>query len=211
MATCASVLPEQYQSRSWPPSPQPRRSYSRDRDLGVRRLVATLDLAERAGGSGSCQQTFGFVSSGWSVVAQRPAVQRAALAAGEAGTVQEDAAAVDARRSCGRPRRRSRSRRSSCVADVVELPVVSGEQLDELLDALLVRLVGEVGAERAAAVVRPVGVDALAAGAEDARPARGQPSEVALVALGLVARGRRTRPRHGGSRGKLQARRQPMR
>ena len=25
---CASVLPEQYQSRSWPPGPQPRRSYS---------------------------------------------------------------------------------------------------------------------------------------------------------------------------------------
>ena len=43
--------------------------------------------------------------------------------------------------------------------------------------------VGEVRAERAAAVVGPAGVDALAAAAEDARPAARQPGQVAAEAL----------------------------
>ena len=43
---------------------------------------------------GSCQQTSGLVSSGCMALPQRQAVQRAALAAGEAGPVQEDAGAL---------------------------------------------------------------------------------------------------------------------
>ena len=70
----------------------------------------------------------------------------------------------------------------------VVLPRLRGELLDELLDALLVVLVGEVGAEGAAAdAFGLVGVDALAAVAEDAGPARGQPGEVAAEHLVGVA------------------------
>ena len=56
-------------------------------------------------------------------------------------------------------------------------------------DPLLVGLVGEVRAERAAAGVGGVGVDALAALAEDAVVARGEPGQVAaehLVGVGRV-------------------------
>ena len=53
----------------------------------------------------------------------------------------------------------------------------------QLGDALLVVVVGEVRAERAAAVVGPVGVDALAAAPEDAGPARRQPGQVAAEDL----------------------------
>ena len=73
---------------------------------------------------------------------------------------------------------------------VVELPVLPVEHLHERPDALLVVLVGEVRAERAAAVVGPLGVDALAALAEDAHPARREPGQVAaehLVVVGGVA------------------------
>ena len=65
----------------------------------------------------------------------------------------------------------------------VQLPLVLAELLDDLLDALDVVVVGEVGAEGAAAVVRAVGVDALAAAAEDAGPARRQPGQVAAEPL----------------------------
>lgn len=69
------------------------------------------------------------------------------------------------------------------AADAVELPVPGRQQPDELLDSLLVGLVGEVRAERAATVVRAIGVDALAARAEDAGPARCQPGEIAAIPL----------------------------
>src|SRR3954451_23523117 len=62
-ATCASVLPEQYQSRSWPPGPQPRRSYSPI-------VTSTYDVSSgrstvrKLRRIGSCQQTSGLVSNG---------------------------------------------------------------------------------------------------------------------------------------------------
>src|SRR5437764_319669 len=58
------------------------------------------------------------------------------------------------------------------------LPLVVGEPASELLDTLLVRLLGVEGAVRAAAVVRAALDDALAAGPEDAGPGREQPGQV---------------------------------
>ena len=58
-----------------------------------------------------------------------------------------------------------------------------------LYDPPLIGPVGEVGAQRAAAVGRAVGIDPPAAAAEDASPARGQPGQVAtkdLVRIGWV-------------------------
>src|SRR5680860_1347158 len=74
------------------------------------------------------------------------------------------------------------------VADIVELPLVRAELLGVLLHALLVVLVGEVRPEAAATVVRPVGVDALTALAEDTHPVRGQPGQVTLQDLGVDGR-----------------------
>jgi hypothetical protein len=71
-------------------------------------------------------------------------------------------------------------------AGVVELPGLRRQQLREPPHALLVALVGEVCAERAAAVIGPPGIDALAALTEDAHVARRQPGEVALEHLRLV-------------------------
>ena len=69
----------------------------------------------------------------------------------------------------------------------LELPEVGAELLDVRRHPLLVGLVGEVGAQRAAAGVGCVGVDALAALAEDAVVARGQPGQVAAEHLVGVA------------------------
>src|SRR5690606_5648341 len=69
------------------------------------------------------------------------------------------------------------------------LPLVLAEPLRNRPHPLDVVPVGEVRAEGAAAVVRAVGVDAAAPGPEDARPARGQPGQVAaepLAGLGGV-------------------------
>lgn len=65
----------------------------------------------------------------------------------------------------------------------VELPVIGAEFFGPLLDPLLVGLVGEVRAERAASVVWPICIDSLAPGAEDAGPVARQPGEVAAEDL----------------------------
>ena len=111
-------------------------------------------------------------------------MQRAAGAGGEAGTVEEDAGAVDDLGLAGAVLLLGPVVLvAGGAADGVVLPLVLAELLDGLLDALPVVLLGEVRAERAAAVVGPAGVDALAAAAEDARPAARQPRQVAAVAL----------------------------
>ena len=89
------------------------------------------------------------------------------------------------------------------------LPQLVVEHVDVRRDPLLVGLVGEVGAEGAAADVGRVGVDAAAALAEDARVARRQPGEVAAHHLGLVGGVRRTRRTRGERPGRLRARRNP--
>ena len=53
-------------------------------------------------------------------------------------------------------------------------------------DTLLIRGVCEMSTQGAAAVMRPVGVDALAAAAIDAGPPRGQPGEVAAEDLAVI-------------------------
>ena len=68
------------------------------------------------------------------------------------------------------------------------LPQLLVEQVDVRRHALLVVLVGEVRAERAAADVGRVGIDALAALAEDAHVGRRQPGEVAAEDLLVVGR-----------------------
>ena len=96
----------------------------------------------------------------------------------EAGSVQEDAGSVD---DAGLAP--SVLVLLGDLLGAVVLPVIGAELLGPLLHALLVGLVGEVRTQRAAAVVSPVGVDALAPGPEDARPVARQPGEVAAKDL----------------------------
>ena len=186
-ATCASVLPEQYQSRSWPPAPQPRRSYS-VMVTSVYDVSSGRSTSRKSRRTGSCQQTFGLVSSGWRPLRSAQPCSAQPSPAGEARTVEEDAGAVvdgglalavvvglDPGACLAARRRGTASRRRL-------------EQLDERTDPLLVVLVGEVRTERAAAVIRPVGVDAFAARPEDARPSRREPGEVAPEPLVVVGR-----------------------
>ncbi|MEV1069139.1 DUF1641 domain-containing protein [Streptomyces sp. NPDC050263] len=120
-------------------------------------------------------------------------VQRAARAAREAGAVLEDARAVERAGLAGAlvVLRDPAVQRALGVV----LPDVGGEPRHMLGDALLVVLVGEVGAQRAAPVVRAACLDALAAAAEDAVPARGQPGQIAAEDLVVVRRVRKLHPR----------------
>ena len=112
-------------------------------------------------------------------------VQCAAVAAGEVGGVVEDAGALD---DAGLLARRPPSPSSPSWAGVVVLPLLGRQLLDPGGDALAVLLLGEVRAVHAAAGVGPRGVDALAAAAEDAGPARRQPGEVGLDEVARVGR-----------------------
>ena len=175
--TCASGLPEQYQSRSCPPGPQPRRSYSVMVTSCQLVPVGQLDLAVGAADR-QLPADVGLDRVRLLAGEDGVLVQRAPGARGEAGAVEEDAGAVDDLGLEGVVLA-SRSRPMSRVRPGVVLPLVRAELLDDLLDPLDVVVVGEVRAEGAAAVVGAVGVDALAAAAEDAGPARGQPGQVA--------------------------------
>ena len=79
-----------HQWNSAPPSPQSRRFHSRSRD--VTWPFSSVECSRR---SGTCQHTFGFQSSGRSPASSGGDVQRAPGAAGEAGSVEEDAGVVD--------------------------------------------------------------------------------------------------------------------
>jgi len=72
------------------------------------------------------------------------------------------------------------------MALVVALPVLGGQLLHHRADALGISVVSEVGSEGAAAGLGAGVIDAGAARAEDARPARGQPGEVTAEDLGLI-------------------------
>ena len=118
-------------------------------------------------------------------LAQREAVKGAALAALEAGPVEEDAATVDyARLALAIP---GLDGRALAVADVVELPVLPIELGCPLEGALLIGLVCEVRPLGAAAAVGGGRVDPLAAATEDAGPLGGQPGEVDAIATALLA------------------------
>src|SRR6478672_10013690 len=110
-------------------------------------------------------------------------MQSAALSGGEAGPVEEDAGTVEP------------AGPALAVLDLADaalepllavLPLVVGQLPGELLHPLLVRLLGVEGAMRATAIVSAVLDDALAAGAEDARPGRQQPGQVDPEDLVLV-------------------------
>ena len=122
----------------------------------------------------------------------RVLVQGAPGAGGEAGPVEEDAGAVDHLGLAGvvlllGPRLEARRVLvAEPAAAGVHLPLVLTELGHHGLHALEVVVVGEVRTEGAAAVVGAVGVDALAARPEDARPARRQPGEVEPEALAGV-------------------------
>ena len=94
---------------------------------------------------------------------------------------------------------------ASDLARRPELPGVLVELGDEAGHPLLVGLVGEVRAERAAAGVRRRLVDPVAALPEDAGVRRGQPRQVAAEHLVGVVRDPGTRSRPGGSQGPLLA------
>ena len=91
--TWAAGSPVQYQCRSAPPAPQPRRSYS---------VTVVLRISVPSGRAthswlrriGSCQQTSGFIVSGCHAQLQRFGVQRTALPGVKPGPVQEDAGAL---------------------------------------------------------------------------------------------------------------------
>ncbi len=120
-------------------------------------------------------------------------VQRAAHAARESGPVLEDAGALEGTRLpvavlvLGDP--------AVPRALGVVLPDVRREPRHMLGHPLLVVLVGEVGTQRAAPVVSAAGLDALAAAAEDAVPARGQPCQIATEDLLVVRRIGKLHPR----------------
>src|SRR6478752_9240237 len=154
-----------------------------DGHLEVARVVRQLDRAEGAPDR-QLPADVGLECVRLDPGEDRVLVQRAAGAGGETGTVEEDARAVDDLRLAGAVLLLGPVvLAAGGAADGVVLPLVLAELLDGLLDALPVVLLGEVGAEGAAAVVGPAGVDALAAVAEDARPAAREPRQVAAVAL----------------------------
>ncbi|CAK7288398.1 hypothetical protein SGPA1_60300 [Streptomyces misionensis JCM 4497] len=124
---------------------------------------------------------------------QRQDVQRAARAAREPRPVLEDAGPLEGPRLPG-PLLVLRDP-AAAQPLVVVLPDVRREPGHVLGDPLLVVLVGEVRAQRAAAVVRAARLDALAAAAEDAVPARGQPGQIAAEDLLVVRRIGKLHPR----------------
>src|SRR5581483_2590349 len=134
-----------------------------------------------------------------SALLDRQHVQRAAGAAREAGPVGEDAALFAADLM-------GPGLALPVVVELdpvlllhratrVELPVLGRELGDEPRGALLVLLAGEMRAQRATADVRGAGVDAAAAGAEDARVRGGQPGQVGADDLALVVGVRELDPR----------------
>ncbi len=93
-APCAEVADVHHQCRSWPPGPQPRRSYSPIDDQEHARVVGPVDPVVRP----PDRQLPAHVRLGLQRLAalpQRQDVQRAARAAREARPVLEDAGAVD--------------------------------------------------------------------------------------------------------------------
>ena len=201
---CASVLPEQYQSRSWPPGTPAAPVVLADAHLGVRRAVGALDVAERT----PDRQLPAHVGLGLDEVHALP---QGEVRAARSRTRPRSRGSWG-RCSARRPTRVLRSPSSSVSTQPLRrtrprLPIawsaspsVVVEPLHPLGDPLLVVLVGEVGAERAAPGVRGRRVDAGAALAEDAGPARRQPRQVAAEHLLGVGRIGELDPRRGKTR-----------
>ncbi len=193
-ATCASVLPEQYQSRSWPPGPQPRRSYS-PIVTSVYDVSSCRLMVRKVRRIGSCQQTSGFVSSGLRPCCSARECSAQPAPVGKSWRLWKMQADWP---SCSTTFvLRSPSSSFSIQSDFLTFPPCacgwnchrsgpSWSTYDET------RFSSALSAKCAPSVQHPtsgdVGVDAVAALAEDARVARGQPGQVALEHLVSVAR-----------------------
>ena len=189
----ASVFEVQYQSRSWPPGSPALSDVLAQGHLVVGRLVAAGDGAELA----AQRQLPAHVGLGLHEAAslvEGEQVQGAPGAGREAGSVEEDAGAVDdpglagGLLTLGHGVGTLELDPAALLGRLLVLPLLGAQLADGLADPLLVVGVGEVRAEGAAAVVGPVGVDALAAAAEDAGPVGGEPGEVAAVDRVAVSR-----------------------
>ena len=146
-----------------------------DGDLGVGRVVSTGYRTKLA----ADRQLPADVGLGFqeiAALAQRQQVQRTALTCWKSWTVQKDAGAVDHPRLATRQFALGNMIRMLLFdpapqrARVFVLPLASLQLLDRLADSFLVLGVSKVGAQGAAAVVRPVGVDTSTAMAIDAGP-----------------------------------------
>ena len=126
-------------------------------------------------------------------LAQRQQMQCAALAGRKAWTVEKDAGAVDHPRLAARQFTLGKMIRMLLLGPATNagvllvLPLATLQLPDRLADSFLVRGVSKMGAQRATAVVRPVGVNTLAALAIDAGPPGSQPREVTAKHLAVVA------------------------
>ena len=139
-------------------------------------------------------------------------MQRTARPGRKAGAVEEDTCAIDDPRLAAGQLAFCDMIRTLLLGPTADssvllvLPLTRLQLLDCLADPLLVLRVGEVGTQGAAAVVRPVGVDALAAVAVNAGPSRSEPGEIAAKDLAGCRLDREIPRKRGESRSALLAR-----
>src|SRR5687768_4662691 len=131
-----------------------------DLHLGVRAAVARVDLAELPTDR-QLPADVGLGGQRLDALGEGESVQRAPVATGEVARVVEDAGAVD---STGLELALVVLLGPVVTALGVTLPALGREPLDRVGHSLVVRLVGEVRAERAAAGLGAAGEDARTAG-----------------------------------------------
>ena len=170
-----------------PPAPHPRRSYS-VMVISVYDVPSVSSTSRKSRRTGSCQHTSGLVSSGCRSLRKAQPCKEHPAPPGNPGRLRKMQAP-----SCTAVLRSPSESFSdpplALRSDVVELPVLGGQLGHDDGHPSLVVAVGEVRAERAAAVVGSAGVDPGATRAEDARPSRAEPRQVAtqpLVGVGGV-------------------------
>jgi hypothetical protein len=163
-----------------------------DRDLGIGCLVCAGDRTKLA----ADRQLPADVRLGLQKVAalaERQQVQRATLTGWKAWTVEKDAGAVDHPRLATRQFTLGKMFRMLLLGPATDagvllvLPLATLQLPDRLADSFLVLGVSKMGAQGAAAVVRPASVNTLTTVAIDAGPPRSEPSEVTAKHLALVA------------------------
>ena len=146
-----------------------------DGDLGVGRVVGAGHRTELA----ADRQLPADVGLGFqeiAALAQGEQVQRAALAGWKAWTVEKDAGAVDHPRLAARQFTLGKMIRMLLLGPAADagillvLPLAGLQLPDRLADSFLVVGVGKMGAEGAAAVIRPVGVNTAGSPGHRCRP-----------------------------------------
>ena len=120
-------------------------------------------------------------------------MKRATLTGREARAVEEDACSVDdpglaaGKLPFGDMIRTLVLDPAADAPVLLVLPLACLQLPDRLTDPLLILGIGEMCPQSAAAVMRPVGVNALAAVAIDAGPSRSEPGEIAAENLAVVS------------------------